>query len=188
MNGETDFFMLPYTAVDGIRTYRDSEILELYARLMDEGGEHVFRDGTVNSAADFLRMAQGPQVAFYVAHVRGVVAGVAWLNRFQARFAQCSFFVFRQFWGADALGLGRHCLRELLHARDASGRHHLDMLVGLTPADNRAAIGFALRCGWKRRGLLPFGIYNAAAGVSSPAVLTTATRDDAPQSAQKEGA
>jgi len=184
---EAEFCMLPYASLDGIRTYRDSEILELYERLLNEGGEHVFRDGSVKSAVDFLCMAKGPQVAFYVAYVRGVVAGVVWLNRFQARFAQCSFFVFRQFWGADALGLGRHCLRELLHARDAEGRHHLDMLIGLTPADNRAAISFALRCGWKRRGLLPYGIYNAAAGISSPAVLTTATRDAAPQGAQEEG-
>lgn len=173
-----DYCMVPYAAVDGIRTFRDSEIAELYERLLAEGGAHVFRDGTVASAAEFLRMAKAPGVVLYVAYVRGKLAGVVWLNRFQARFAQCSFFVFREFWGRAALGLGRHCLRELLHARDAEGRHHLDMLVGITPADNRAAVGFALRCGWRRRGVLPWGVYDAASGASAPAVLTTATREE----------
>ena len=174
----TDFYMDLYAEVDGIRTYRDAEILELYRRLVAEGGAHVFRDGSVKDETAFLHMAKAQGTAFFVAYVRGEIAGVVWLNRFQGRFAQCDFFTFKKFWGADAKGLGRWCLRSLLDMRAADGAYWLDMLVGVTPADNPSAVAFALRCGWKRRGVLPRGAFDAAAGVSSPAVLTTATREE----------
>lgn len=173
-----EFLLDWYREIDGIRTYRDSEILELYRRLAAEGGAHVFRDGSVKDEAAFLRMAKAPGTAFLVAHVRGRRAGVCWLNRFQGRFAQCNFFVFREFWGKDAKALGSWCLRKILSARTRDGDYLFDMLVGITPADNPAAVAFALRCGWVRRGVLPKGAFDAATGVSSPAVLTTATREE----------
>jgi hypothetical protein len=178
MSAKTSEFLLDwYREVDGIRTFRDSEIVELYRRLLAEGGAHVFRDGSVPDAAAFLRMAKATGTAFLVAHVRGRRAGVCWLNRFQGRWAQCNFFIFREFWGPDAAALGRWTLRELLHARAADGDYLFDMLVGVTPADNPCAVAFALRCGWSRCGVLPRGSFNAGTGASSPAVLLTATRE-----------
>lgn len=173
-----EFRMSPYVEVDGVPSYKDSEILELYRRVVAEGCAHVFRDRSITGEGAFLRMAKAPHTAFYVAYVRGETAGCVWLNRFQARFAQANFFTFSQFWGQDALDLGRHCLRELITMRGDDGAFILDMLVGITPADNPLAVAFALKCGWKRRGLLPFGAYDAEAGASLPAVLTTVTRED----------
>ncbi|MBI5520202.1 MAG: GNAT family N-acetyltransferase [Desulfovibrio sp.] len=174
----SDYCMLAYAEVDGVRTFRDTQIWEFHERLLAEGGAHVFRDGSIRDGEAFLRMAKDPSVAFFVAYVQGKVAGVVWLNRRQARWAQCSYFTFREFWGVHATGLGRHCLRELLHLRDGSKKFMLDMLLGLTPVDNRAAVLFALRCGWKRQGVLPCGVFDAATGESQPAVIFTATRGD----------
>lgn len=173
-----DFEMVPYGKVDGIRTYRDSEIMELYRRAMAESGPQMFRDGGVKDEAGFLRMVKAQGVAFHVAYVRGKVAGCVWLNRFHDRLAQVHFFIFREFWGEDATGLGRHCLRELIHKRCGDEGYWLDMLLGLTPADNPLAVRFAKKCGWKQACVLPFGMYDAAAGASIPAVLSIVTREE----------
>jgi hypothetical protein len=123
-------------------------------------------------------MAKSNAVAFYVAYVRGEVAGAVWLNRLQSRWMQCSAFTFRDFWGAAALGLGRHCLRELLCMRDSAGDFILDMLVCITPRDNQAALAFVRRCGWRVGVCLPAGIFDARVGASVPAVLHYVTRED----------
>jgi hypothetical protein len=176
MNG--DYAMLSYGEVDGVRNHRDSEIRALFERVVQEGGGHVFRDGTIPDAAAFIRVARMPSVAFYVLYVRGEVAGACWLNRFQCRFAQLHFFAFRKFWGRDALGLGRHVLRELLYMTVPDGGYLLDMLLGIVPADNRFAVAFTQRCGGKLAGVLPRGSLDAAKGRSGPAVIITVTRED----------
>lgn len=174
----SDYCMLAYAEIDGVRNFRDTQILALHDRLLAEGGAHVFRDGSIRDGQDFLRMAKDPSVAFFVAYVQGQVAGAVWLNRRQARWAQCSYFTFREFWGLHATGLGRHCLSELLNMRACSKEFMLDMLLGITPVDNRSAVRFALRCGWKRQGVLPCGVFDAATGKSQPAFIFTATRED----------
>lgn len=174
----SDFEMVPFGEVDGIRTYKDSEILELYRRVMAESGAQMFRDRSIADGPAFLRMAKAQGTAFHVAYVRGQVAGCVWLTHFHDRLAQVHFFIFREFWGQDASGLGQHCLRELIHKRCNDGEYWLDMLLGLTPADNRLAVRFAKKCGWKQLCELPYGTFNADTGKSSPAILSAVTRED----------
>lgn len=171
-----DYAMLSYTEADGIRTFRDSDIRGLFERCMAEGGAHVFRDGSIPDAEAFLRTAKS--AVFYVLYARGKEAGAVWLNRFQGRFAQLHFFIFKKFWGKDALGLGRHVLREVLHARTKAGDYVLDMVLGIVPENNRAAVAYTQRCGGRRNGRLPFGCLDAGSGASGPAVVITVTRED----------
>lgn len=173
-----EFEMVPYGKVDGIRTYKDSEILGLYTRVMVESGAQMFRDGSIKDGQAFLRMAKSAGVAFHVAYVRGKLAGCVWLTGFQDRLAQVHFCVFREFWGKDALGLGRHCLRELIHKTCTDGEYWLDMLLGLTPADNPLALRFAKMCGWKQACVLPCGMYDAKERKSFPVILSVVTRED----------
>lgn len=175
MSEVQEYMLVSYAKVDGIRTYPDSEIRALYTRLVDEGGGHVFRDGSVRDAEGFVRMAKA--TPFFVLYVRGKIAGAVWLNRFQSRFAQCHYFIFREFWGESATGLCRYCQREILTQRREDGEYCLDMMLGLIPADNRLAVAYALRCGWRNSGVLPFGSYCARTGASGPAVVVTISRE-----------
>ncbi|MGE4551898.1 MAG: hypothetical protein AB7D57_02235 [Desulfovibrionaceae bacterium] len=178
MSGE--YGMLPYAEVDGVRNVPDSFVAGLYERVLAEGGAHVFRDGSIPTAAAFVRMARQTGTAFYLLFVRGEPAGALWLNRFECRFARLHHFVFREFWGPDTLKLARYCMGEIFAMADETGRPLLDGLMGSTPADNRLALSLTLRCGFKRVGVLPFGAYDAATQTSGPAVLTAMTRADAP--------
>ena len=58
----------PYTSVDGVPTFRDSEIMALYQRMeAEKTAEMVSGDGSVKSAEQFLRLARQPSLHFSLA-------------------------------------------------------------------------------------------------------------------------
>ena len=166
--------IIPYCEVDGCRTFRDAEIMEIYDRIEADGKTNrVFSDGSIDSREGFLRsMKHGDNMLFVIIEDDQVV-GITWLNRFRYRTAHCHF-CFLCPW-SKAVVAGKQVLATLMGRRDSTGRYLYDLFQGVIPVKNKTAITFARAVGGKSLGLLPCAVWNRDA-VSEDAEFIYFTR------------
>ena len=161
--------LLPYTAIDGIPTFTDSFIKWLYARMQEEDSAGcVFLDGSVKTADEFLRLMKFGTVRLYVVECAGEISGVVWLNNFQSRSAEFHFCFFSSLRGKEAVAAGKEIVKELLEQTNIDGLPVFDILTGITPVTNKAAIRWGRRMGFETLGILPSAIFDAEQGESVP--------------------
>lgn len=167
----------PYTEIDGIRTYSDSEIKELFERTVRDGLDRiVFYEGTVQTAEQFLNIMKSGSVLFYALMSDGEIIGYTWLNRFENHTARMHFCVFQEYWG-KTLDIGKFVLDKIMHMKDLEGNYIWDLLTGFVPAWNKRAINFALKCGGQSHGKIPNAIWNQEKQQSEDAVFIYYTRE-----------
>ncbi len=169
--------VFPYTKRDGIRTKRDSDILDLYDRMVTDGSAGiVFYAGHVKTREDFLRYMKDPGVHLYVLEVDDEIVGMTWLDKIENKSAFNHFCVFSNFWGKDTVALGKASLQKLINMGDEDG-FVFDVFKGAVPAWNKRAIEFAQACGGVNLGVIPYGIWDAAKEQSVDAVVIYYTRE-----------
>lgn len=175
----SEYVVVPYCEFDGVRTYKDSFIMELYDKMVEEGtADTVFSGSGIDSPKSFLAMAKGrpDEVLFYLLFVDGEVGGIAWLNRFQYRWAQFHFCTFKRIWGRETIGLAKHTLERLL-TLGGEGNYLFDMFVGIMPSRNSVGLAYVQKCGGVVSGTLPYGVFNQTTGESEEATIITLTRE-----------
>lgn len=140
--------MTPYTRFDGIPTFRDSQIMELFDLMVSDGTDKVvFSDGFVTTRENFLAFSK--TVTMFIVEEDGPIA-VGWVNGVENNIGRAHFCFFSKVWGrADDIGK-----QFVSYVINVTG---LDMLVGYTPSKNKRAVEFAIRCGSVLAGELPFG-------------------------------
>ena len=166
--------IIPYIHIDGVPTFKDSDIMSFYDRMVKDGtADDVFQDGSIRSAENFLDAMKGPNNFLIVGHWQCEPAGVMWANRFQSKFAQNHFCAFSEFWGNPNILLqcGRY---GSLYMLEHLG---LDMIMGLVPSYNKRAIKIVVASGGKIIGELPKGSFNIRTGKSEPTVVLSYTRE-----------
>jgi len=169
---------MPYCEIDGVSTFRDSEILELYDRMVKAGlAETVFSDGQINNREDWLQAMKSPENFLYVVYVGTGIAFLVWLNRVETRKAQVHFCGFFKVWRIGSVKIGKQVLNILMNKRDSGGNYLFDVLTGLLPSSNKPAIEYMQKCGWKIIGELPFGTWNNKKQKSESAVMSYYARE-----------
>ena len=166
--------IIPYMTVDGVPTFKDSDIIEFYNRMVkDKTAELVFQDGSISSADEFLNTMRGPGCFLAVVYWQGEPVALGWANRFQGKVAQVHFCTFSEFWGERPIipECGRRTCIYLMDALE------LDGLFGLVPEKNKKAIAVTVEAGGKIIGKLPMGSYNKYTGKSETAVILSYTRE-----------
>lgn len=177
--------IFPYYENDGMRTFRDSDIMALYDRMVqDNTAGAVFSTGDIKNRVDFLRYMKDPGTLLYVLEVDGEVVAVTWLDRREHKSAFNHFCVFSSFWGKDTIGLGKAALTQLINMADQNG-YVFDVFLGMVPASNERAIAFAQACGGVNLGTIPYGVYDAAQGCQVDAVSIYYTRETCNASLKK---
>ena len=163
--------IIPYMQIDGIPTFRDSEIKGLWEKLEQEGIPRTFsRSSYFKCSEDFLYEMKNHNSLYVVMEEKQLV-GVFWLNHFQEKFCQIHYWFYRKWWGqTERLG------REIFSAIFSWGV--FDGLYGILPKDNSLAVRLAKKCGWKEIGVLPFGFYDEKEKVSKPSVIIYLTKDN----------
>jgi len=168
--------IIPYTTIDGIFTFRDSDIMALYERTEADGTcKTVFCDGSIGSKEQFLACMKGNS-ELYVIFLDDKICGFTWLNRFEGRFARMHWCLFKEVWGKESVEIGRYVVDVLINSKDKKGKYWLDMLVGYIPVSNAIAITFVKKVGGIFAGELPCGAYNR--GKSEAAAIVYYVRDD----------
>jgi len=178
MKNNSDIKIMPYCEIDGIRTFRDSEILEFYDRMVKARlAETVFSDGQIDNREDWLRAMKNPENFLYAVYVGKDVVFLVWLNRVEIRKAQFHYCGFFKGWRIGSVKIGKQFLNILMNKRDSSGNYLFDVLTGLTPSSNKPAIEYMQECGWKIIGELPLGAWNNKKQKSESAVMSYFTRE-----------
>ena len=169
--------IIPYATLDGIPTYKDSEIRAFYDKMVRDGvAGLIFHDGYIQDADDFLRMMKGPDVALYIAHYKGDACGVGWLTHFEpkARSCRAHFTAFSEIWGEDTVSIGREIFNQMLHMKADDGEFVFDVFLGLVPAFNVRVIKWLNKVGLVAVGEIPNILWNGKESV--PGTLFYLTR------------
>lgn len=176
--------IFPYYENDGMRTFRDSDIMALYDRMVqDNTANTVFSTGDIKDRVDFLRYMRSPGTLLYLLEVDKELVAITWLNRREHKSAFNHFCVFSNFWGKDTVALGKATLTKLINMADQNG-FVFDVFFGMVPASNERAIKFAQACGGVKLGTVPYGIYDGASGCQVDAVSIYYTRETCDASIQ----
>ena len=171
---------ITYGKRDGIPNLTDSEILNLYDRMDDDGViDTIFRDGTIRSREDFLHsVVSGYNLLYLVtAGDNPEPAFVCWLNNLHGKMAMMHWSCFSRFWGDHSDTVGKYAIEKLIHMRDSEGRYILDVLIGLVPIGNERALDFCQRVGGTLACVVPHAAYYADIDETIDAVLVHYTRE-----------
>ena len=160
----TDFTIMPYTKIDGIPTFKDSQLIGMYDRIVDEEKGYVFSDGTINDGNAFVEMAKRPDTSFYAVYQGETIVLVVWLNRFEGAMARMNWCSFKSVSFETKLEAGRYVIKTLTDKV-------VDLLVGYTPASNKGAIKAAELCGGKILGTVPNLVWNEQEQKSKEGVI-----------------
>lgn len=156
--------IMPYTKLDGIPTFKDSVIMGIYDRIIKEGKEYVFQDGTIPDREVFLLTMKSPQTFLYVGYEDNELALIIWLNRFEGAMARLNWCAFDGVSLRDKIKIAKNLLESLTLS--------FDLLIGYTPASNKAAIKFVKVCGGKVVGTVPDLIWNEEKQESEAGVIS----------------
>ena len=170
----------PYRTIDGIPTFKDSEIAHLLERSRDE---RLFPLVMYNcdpemSPAAFLRMYKGDAGRpLWLVYHDGELAGWVWLDDMANRTARSHFCLFR--WvskGKLSEEIGRDMFWQLFAVRFRSGTS-LQVVRAEMPAFNKPGLWFLENIGLKAIGEIPNAAYRASTGKFYPMVYLYATKD-----------
>lgn len=138
----------PYVEIDGVRTFFDSVIKGLYARIRAEGKEHIFSDGIITDEDTFLHAMKHLNNHLWIVKYKGEACGIIWINNIEHRTARGHFCMFNNVYGKGA-EIGREAIKQVLNIRDANGEQIINTIIGITPASNKLAVRGVKRSGAK---------------------------------------
>lgn len=175
--------IIPYTRVDGVPTYKDSEIKGFFKRIVRDGlKDIVFHAGDIRTPQDFLKEARDSRrMILYVVYAGNLEAGLIWLTHFEARTCRCHFTSFSETWGMDTVSIGRAAISQVMYGKAAGGEYLFDVLLGLTPSANIRAIRWLEKVGLKKAGEVPSILWDDLHQKTIPGTLMYLTRDCIPQ-------
>lgn len=145
----------------------------LWMLLVEEGlDDGLFHDGGVTTVGDFAAFASAPERAFYAVFCGDAPAALFWLDARQGGAARIHFAVYRRFHGSFGRIIGRYVVSWLL-----TGRHALDVLIGVTPRCHRLALAFIRDIGFRVTGTVPHAL-SLAGGRTTGAVISYITKQE----------
>lgn len=170
--------IIPYCEVNGIRTFKDSEIMDFYRRMQRDGFDRwVFISGDITSPETFLKeMKRFGAATLYVVFHGEIDVGMFWLTHFEHRSCRAHFTTFSEAKGLDTVAIGREAIRQIMYLKTRGGDYVFDVIMGLTASENRAAVRWIEKVGFRRIGEIPNAMWHAERQESVPAVLTCLTR------------
>jgi hypothetical protein len=146
--------IMPFVYCDGVPTMRDSEIAMLYNLMQRDGTDKtIFWDGQVKNNRDFIRFMKSSGIVLFVAKDDSNLLGCGWLTNFEHRSARAHFCIFAEGW-PRSVDIGKKLVEKAIASLE------LDGIIGFIPECNNKAIQFAVKCGAKVIGYLPFGSFN----------------------------
>lgn len=171
--------VIPYCEIDGVRTFKDSEIMEFYDRMVEDGiAPIVFHAGDVRSPIDFLKKMKGSGTALYIVFYGDDPVGLIWLTHFEAKTCRVHFASFSEVWDQDTVGIGKEAINQVLYmtVSPESDDFVFDVLLGLIPSRNVRAIKWLNKVGLTVAGEIPNALWDAEENQSIPGTLLYLTR------------
>ena len=172
--------LMPYTKVDGVPTFRDSEIEDVYSRVCREGwGDKMWHDGTLNSPQEFLAHIKSNSTMFWGVYHENELMGFFWVNRIYMTHAFLHFAFFKKWWGRypEIMSAGKKAL-ELLLVEEFNGKPLFDLILGMYPSWNKHVLSYVLRHGAKVAESIPNLVWSKRDGKSVEGVIVSIVKGD----------
>lgn len=171
------FCVVPYLPADGVPPFRDSVILGLWDKLVEQKlHDLVFFDGNVNTREKFLLFMKNPcRVLFVVESAECGVSGFFWIDNIVHRRAHVHICAFKETWGENAKAMALAGLQAVFNMVDRTGTPVINVLCGVIPTTNPRAIRFAKSVGFSLCGTVPGYLYHAGRGQNVDAAFLTKT-------------
>jgi hypothetical protein len=148
--------IVPYTHIDGVPTFTDSDLMSFYDQMKSDGTvDDVFAQGDARNRFEFLDLVKSPGNIFHVVLSPGEkkVFGVFWINRFEMKTARMHFCVFKEFWKlSDEL---IKVSAEYIYNLSANGFPLFTVLIGVTKSSATHVINYICRNGGSIVGEIP---------------------------------
>ena len=158
---ETGIKIFPSSQIPGRHLFTDKYLAQVYRRIVSEETVYrVFYDGSVRNTNDFIEFIRNKKNEIYFVEYDGIEAGFFWLTRFRHKSAFINYCFYKNFWGSKAFTVSQLCIDYIFNRKDKYGQFTLDVLLGLTPANNKLAIKFLLKNGMTVLGKIPGILYN----------------------------
>lgn len=174
-----DFKILIYDHFNGIPTFKDSDILDFYNRIVDNDlDQFMFSDGTIEDGNKFLNLVSKNQILLFVLMYKKEYVGVVWLNRFQGKKAQFHYCAFKEFHGHKELkDIGTETLKRVLNWKYNNGEFLVDVVIGYVPITNKAANTYTKKIGGIKVGIIPHSRWNKQKAETEDTILYYVTRE-----------
>ena len=163
------YYIVPYARIDGVPTFKDTQIMKIYDRIIEEGKGYVFQCGTIKNRQEFLDAMGDPSVFMYVVYRDTTIVLIYWLNRFEGALARVHICTFNDVSYKHKVEAGRYINKVI------SGCY--DVLVAYIPKANRKAVLYSTHCGGKIAGTVPSLVWNEFKKTSEPGVIVYYRRD-----------
>ena len=151
-----------------------------------EGTVHrVFYDDSVRSRTDFVDFLKRQENSVFFVKFKDEEIGFFWLSPFIQKSAFINYCFYKEFWGKKTLEISQSCLDYILYKKNAYGDYIVDVLLGLTPANNKLAIRFLIKNGMTVLGKIPGLITDCRHNKIVDGVLSYKTRGKAPKRISK---
>ncbi len=172
--------LVPYCSLDGIPTFRDSELATFFYWMEQEGSlPKVFYDGTVTTREEFLSFCHNPKNTFWflLNEDSGNYIAFCWVNSIEGRSARIHFCTFRRNVTPRLnIDAGHTTIKTILWIKK-NDKFLLDCLIGVVPTTNRTACRFIKSIGAIKVGVVPQMLWNAWSGDNMDALITYFTRE-----------
>lgn len=170
------FELVPYMEWDGVRSFPDSFMENLFERMVVEGKvSTVLYDEDTHDSGSFVRLLKTSVCWLVIQHE--VVVGLVWLTHQESRFARMHWVVFDTCPRREMFHMGRFVNSSILNMKDKAGNYIYDMLLGFVPTANKVAIKYVQKCGGKLCGEIPNGAWIACRGRSESVAAISLTRE-----------
>lgn len=170
---------MPYTKKDGVPTFRNSEMANMYNRAFEEGwGEQMFHDGAIQNVQQFVQYTTGPGVLFWGVYFKEELIGFFYLNRIEKTNAHLHFAFFKKWWAtAESIQAGQQALRLLL-TDEYNGQPMFDLILGVYPSWNKHVLAYVHRFGAHTVTEIPHLVWSMKKGKSVEGTIVSVTRED----------
>ena len=170
---ETGPEIMPFRNESGAPNFSDTHLAQVFRRLvLEETLNKVFFDHAITNTTDFIKFFDNQENEIFFVKARGRQVGFFWLNRFRHKSSFITYCFYRDFWGRQALEISRAALDFIFSRTDAYGEHLTDVLLGLTPANNKLAVKFMIKNNMTILGRVPGFLYDHRQGKSVDGILS----------------
>lgn len=157
--------------------FSDPYLGQVFRTIVMEGSAHrVFYDGSVKNTIEFIDFVKRKDVSVFFVKFKDEDVGVFWLSTFIQKSVFINYCFYKAFWGKESLKISQACLDYILHEKNAYGEYLVDVLLGLTPANNKLAISFLQKNGMTVLGKIPDLIADCHYNKTVDGVLSYKTR------------
>lgn len=157
----------------------DTYLSQIFRRIVLEGSVHwVFYDNSVRNPTEFITFLKKDNHSVFFVKFKGEDVGFFWLTNFIQKSVFINYCFYQSFWGKDSLKISQACLDYIFQMKTAHGEYLVDVLLGLTPANNKLAVRFSIKNGMKIVGKIPGLITDCRHNEMLDGILSYKTRDN----------